>query len=869
MSESLTKKLSDGIIDAINIVCQDLPFAKIYRGKIEELLDNNYFTTSVNGKSYDLPVYGDYVFSVGEIVQVVIPLNNFSTAFILPKNGSGGGGASGVQSVNGKTGVVILTKSDFGLGNVENKSAEQILSELTASDIITVLGYTPISNADIPTKLSQLENDENFITNSVNNLTNYYNKTEVDNSLSSKLNDNGDISNTIVTFTEATNRTNINSQEKTSTIFGKIKKWFSDLKTIAFTGAFSDLVSHPTTLDGYGITDGVTETELNTLSGRVDTNEDNIAMAESDIEGLQTDVNTLKTDNTSIKSAVKTLQDTYVPNTRKINNQSLENDVILKTSDIENNSGYITQSEIPSEVLMITVTGSTADKTWEEIEEAYNDGKVIQCRSNGIAYDLAVAVIASKLLYFTSSNGYTTIHRMVYSGGSWSSGLEYLVDVSRTVNGKSLATNITLTANDVGALPNQAASADALGGIKVGAGLSITSDGTLSATGGGVADAVEWNNVLDTPTTLSGYGITDANINNGTINLGQNSITPLIDIPIAGNNIGGVKNGGNVTINSDGTVKAPENYYIATSVTFSDTIGEITLPDSAEIKDGTIVSFVTPAAGLNTTGIKIGEYTLDIVDGRNRSVLGQAGFFAKNCRVSVILDLTNSKAWLQNIAMIHVGDSVVANLGLQTNATANDAFDKISEKLSEKADKTSIPKIFYGNCNTIATDENKVVVCPEFTTDDLVDGTIINVYFQYSNSATAFYLNINNTGADYAAGQTTSVDAPINYWRPQSVVSFIYNVNQERWQISKGNAATTTYYGLTKLSSAIDDTSTTLAATPSAVKQAYDLANTANTTANSNTAVIENKQNKVLYGTDDLTAGTSELADGELYFVYE
>lgn len=778
MSESLTKKLSDGIIDAINIICQDLPFAKIYRGKIEELLDNNYFTTNINGKSYNLPVYGDYVFSVGEIVQVVIPLNNFSTAFILPKNGSGGGGANGVQSVNGKTGVVVLTKSDFGLGNVENKNVEQILSELTASDIITALGYTPISNADIPTKLSQLENDENFITNSVNNLTNYYNKTEVDNSLSSKLNDNGDISNTIVTFTEATNRMNINSQEKTSTIFGKIKKWFSDLKTIAFTGDFSDLVSHPTTLDGYGITDGATKTELNTLSGRVDTNEDNIAMAESDIESLQTDVNTLKTDNTSIKSAVKTLQDTYVPNTRKVNNQSLDGDVILKTSDIENDSGYITQSEISSDVLMIAVTGNTADKTWDEIEAAYNNGKVIQCKSDGIIYDLAVAVIASKLLYFTSSNGYTTIHRMVYSGGSWSSGLEYLVDASRTVNGKSLATNISLTADDVGALPNQVASADNLGGIKVGAGLSITTDGILSATGGGVADAVEWNNVLDTPTTLSGYGITDANINNKTITLGQNSITPVTEI-------------------------------------------------------------------------------------------------------------------------------------------------ELDTKLSEKADKTNVPKIFYGTCETVADDENKVVVCPEFTADDLADNTIINIFFKYANSTTAFYLNINNTGVDYAVGQTTSVDMPVNYWRPQSILSFIYYAPRERWQILKGNVATTEYYGLTKLSSSINDTSTAMAATPSAVKQAYDLANEAKTAVDNidlsgylplsggtltgnltgkyitgtrlQTTQVSDKAGKfatidnqgwiyyrtadealadmggakVIKGTADLTAGTSALADGEIYLCYE
>lgn len=56
----------------------------------------------------------------------------------------------------------------------------------------------------------------------------------------------GDINNAKVIFTEAEERTNIESQETMSTIFGKIKKWFSDLKTIAFTGNYNDLSNKPT-----------------------------------------------------------------------------------------------------------------------------------------------------------------------------------------------------------------------------------------------------------------------------------------------------------------------------------------------------------------------------------------------------------------------------------------------------------------------------------------------------------------------------------------------------------------------------------------------------------------------------------------------
>lgn len=69
------------------------------------------------------------------------------------------------------------------------------------------------------------------------------------------------------------------------------------------------------------------------------------------------------------------------------------------------------------------------------------------------------------------------------------------------------------------------ASAEVLGGVKVGAGLTISEQGTLSATGGGTADSVAWENVQDKPTTIAGYGITDAKINNKTITLGANTVT--------------------------------------------------------------------------------------------------------------------------------------------------------------------------------------------------------------------------------------------------------------------------------------------------------------------------------------------------------
>lgn len=48
------------------------------------------------------------------------------------------------------------------------------------------------------------------------------------------------------TFLEESSRVNIASGDKLSLIFGKIKKFFSDLKTVAFSGSYNDLSNKPT-----------------------------------------------------------------------------------------------------------------------------------------------------------------------------------------------------------------------------------------------------------------------------------------------------------------------------------------------------------------------------------------------------------------------------------------------------------------------------------------------------------------------------------------------------------------------------------------------------------------------------------------------
>ena len=86
-------------------------------------------------------------------------------------------------------------------------------------------------------------------------------------------------------------------------------------------------------------------------------------------------------------------------------------------------------------------------------------------------------------------------------------GLLYLVQkIKSWLNGKS-STGHTHTKNEITdyteyQLPT--ASADTLGGVKIGVGLEIN-NGVVSATGGGTADSVDWSNVQNKPSKLSDF----------------------------------------------------------------------------------------------------------------------------------------------------------------------------------------------------------------------------------------------------------------------------------------------------------------------------------------------------------------------------
>ena len=68
----------------------------------------------------------------------------------------------------------------------------------------------------------------------------------VTSALNGKLGTTGDGSNVTAAFSAASSRANISTGEKLSVIMGKIAKFFADLKTVAFSGSYTDLSNKPT-----------------------------------------------------------------------------------------------------------------------------------------------------------------------------------------------------------------------------------------------------------------------------------------------------------------------------------------------------------------------------------------------------------------------------------------------------------------------------------------------------------------------------------------------------------------------------------------------------------------------------------------------
>lgn len=518
---------SEELLQSIDILAQNAvkDSVKIYTAIVTAVGDNNTCSVRANGKTHsNIAYYGD-IPSINKSYRVFCPNGSMNQAFIITGGGAlpiasadtlggikvgaglsvseqgtlsttGGGTADAVEwknvldkpttiagygiidakidgnnvvlgnktmtpysannqppypvtSVNGQTGNVVIPTG----GNVDSVNGKTGVVVLSAADV----GALPNTTV-IPDKTSQLENDSGYITNSA--LTGYVKKTDIPTKTSQLNNDSG-----YITTSEA-------PVQSVNTKTGAVVLTQDDI--------------------GDGTTYVRTHNDFtDVLKTQINTNEDNIAMLDGDVEGLQTDVGTLKTNVTSLQTALTSKQDVIVGAASTITEDNLAIDRAL----ISNSSGKVAVSNVTS------------------TELGYLDGV-----TSNVQIQLNKKLETAPVTSVNSKTGAVQLNAS---------------DVGALPDTTIIPSKTSQLDNDSGFITDiPIASATRLGGVKIGAGLSVTENGTLSVTGGGTADAVEWNNVLDKPTTIGGYGITDAKIENGIITLGDQTITPLTSAPV-------------------------------------------------------------------------------------------------------------------------------------------------------------------------------------------------------------------------------------------------------------------------------------------------------------------------------------------------
>lgn len=142
------------------------------------------------------------------------------------------------------------------------------------------------------------------------------------------------------------------------------------------------------------------------------------------------------------------------------------------------------------------------------------------------------------------------------------------------------------------------------------------------------------------------------------------------------------------------------------------------------------------------------------------------------------------------------------------------------ELLKAVQDLHGTARVYYATCSTAAATQRKDVTISALTA--LQTGDVFYITFTNNQNYNGIpTLRINSLTAANIR-RITGTDAGRYEWQSGETLMLVWNGTY--FLIVDGGFATTTYYGLTKLSSSVTSTSEKLAATPKAVKTAYDQA---------------------------------------------
>lgn len=423
------------------------------------------------------------------------------------------------------------------------------------SDITNDSGF--ITSADVPTKVSELTNDSGYITSAalspysttqqMNNaistaVANKADKSEIPTKVSDLTNDSGfvnstQVNNALAAYTYPSQ--DLYTQSDIDTMLAQISSLKIEVvDALPSTGSADTIyllkvrqqgndiyqeyfwVNNAWELiGGIDLTDYYTKTEVNTLlTSKADvsaiptktsdlTNDSNFAV---DANYVHTDNNYTTAEKNKLAGIAAGAEVNVQSNWTQTNSSAddfIKNkpSIPAKTSDLTNDSGFITTSAIPTKVSAFT-----------------NDaGYLNEIPDDSVGLNQLDSTIVNALNNINNKANTADLAAVAFSGS-----------YNDLTNKPTIPTKTSELTNDSNFVSNTSYATASTGGVvKVGSGLLIT-NGVLSATGGGTADAVEWDNVLNKPTfstvaTSGSYNDlsnkpTIPTVNNGTLTIKKN-----------------------------------------------------------------------------------------------------------------------------------------------------------------------------------------------------------------------------------------------------------------------------------------------------------------------------------------------------------
>ena len=412
------------LLDAIQVLIDKSlkdKATKVTGGKVKSASGGRAVIT-INGYDYPIPYSGDAP-KVGSTVRVFIPNGNMSDAFI---GGGGGGGSTGTTnynnltnkpSINGTTLSGNKTSTELGVYGADNQPPYPVTSVNGQTGDVTLnadsVGALP-STTKIPSATSDLNNDSGYIT-------------AADAPVQSVDGQTGEVvtnavKTTAQTLTDAQKaqaRTNIGAGTSSfsgayddltgkPTIPSKTSELDNDsgfitnaalepyAKTADVPTKTSQLNNDSGFVDAAGASAAAPVQSVNVKTGavvltqddvgngttyvrthndftdaakqQINTNEDNIAMLDSDMESAQQDITTLKGNVTTLTNALGSKQDTIVGGASTITDDNLAANRVL----VSDGNGKVAVSNVTSTELgyLDGVTSNVQTQLNKKLESA-------------------------------------------------------------------------------------------------------------------------------------------------------------------------------------------------------------------------------------------------------------------------------------------------------------------------------------------------------------------------------------------------------------------------------------------------------------------------------------------------------------------